>query len=153
MKSKNYPLIDLHIEELKTESIIKALENDKLDAGILVTPLHHKQIIERTLFNEPFYIYASNSHPFHKKKQIYPKDLSFDDVRLSLGINIFNVFNNRNIYNVYPETGDPNTRSEYYTKEINLPVDGGTISNSYYDVPWHFSSPREINFFIQINYK
>ena len=68
-------------------------------------------------------------------------------------LNIFNVLDIRNILNIYPETGDPDNRSEYFTKEIGLPEDGGTISNSYYDTPWHYSSPREINFFIRIDYK
>jgi len=97
--------------------------------------------------------YAKRSDADKQVDISFSKYLSFDDVKFSLGLNIFNVFNNQNIYNVWPETGDPITRSEYYTKEIKLPVDGGTISNSYYDVPWRFSSPREINFFIQIDYK
>ena len=83
----------------------------------------------------------------------FSKYLSFKDMKVSLGLNVFNIFDTRNIYRVYPETGDPYTRSEYFTKEIKLPVDGGTISKSYYDRPWRFSSPREINFFIQIDYK
>mgnify|MGYP001176319638 CR=1 FL=1 len=83
----------------------------------------------------------------------FSKYLSFKDMKVSLGLNVFNIFDTRNIYSVYPETGDPYTRSEYFTKEIKLPVDGGTISKSYYDRPWRFSSPREINFFIQIDYK
>ena len=58
-----------------------------------------------------------------------------------------------NPIDIYPETGDATTRSEYYTQYIGLPEDGKFLSNSFYDTPWHFSSPREINFFIRFDYK
>ena len=64
-----------------------------------------------------------------------------------------NLFNIRNVIDIYPETGDPDTRSDYYMKEVRLPELGGTISNSFYDTPWHYSSPRQINVFFQIDYK
>ena len=57
------------------------------------------------------------------------------------------------VIDLYPETGDPDVRSEYYMKEVKLPKEGGTISNSYYDTPWHYSSPRQINVFFRIDYK
>ena len=104
--------------------------------------------------------YADELNKFAKRTDAYKqvdisfsKYLSFRDMKLSLGLNIFNVLDIRNVLNIYPETGDPDNRSEYFTKEIGLPEDGGTISNSYYDTPWHYSSPREINFFIRIDYK
>ena len=53
---------------------------------------------------------------------------------------------------LYPETGDPDERSDYYIREIKLPANSGTKSNSYYDSPWHYSTPREINMFIRIDY-
>ena len=74
-------------------------------------------------------------------------------MKLSLGLNVFNLFNIRNVIDIYPETGDPDTRSEYFMKEVRLPNLGGTISNSYYDTPWHYSSPRQINVFFRIEYK
>ena len=37
----------------------------------------------------------------------------------------------------------PEIRSEYYMREVMLPEEGGTKSNSNYDVPWHFATPRE----------
>ena len=74
-------------------------------------------------------------------------------MQFTLGMNVFNVFDIRNVTDLYPETGDPDERSEYYTDEIRLPEVGGTISNSYYDTPWHYSTPREINVFLRIDYK
>ena len=48
--SKKYPNVSLKINEYQTHEIIKQLENDELDAGLLVTPLENDQIIERHLF-------------------------------------------------------------------------------------------------------
>ena len=74
-------------------------------------------------------------------------------MKLSLGVNVFNLFDIRNVIDLWEETGDPDRRSEYFLKEIKLPENGGTISNSFYDTPWHYSTPREINVFLRIDYK
>ena len=74
-------------------------------------------------------------------------------MKLSLGMNIFNVLNIKNVNNLYNETGEPDRRSEYFMKEVKLPELGGTISRSFYDNPWYFSTPREINVFMRIDYK
>ena len=81
-----------------------------------------------------------------------PGFIEYDELKLTLGLNVFNVFDIRNPIDIYPETGDPTTRSEYYTQHIGLPEEGKSISNSFYDTPWHFSSPREINFFMRFDY-
>ena len=67
----------------------------------------------------------------------------------------FNLFDTENIMDIYTETGKPDVRSEYFTKEIGLPEwpYGGTVSNSFYDRPWMYGTPREINFFFRIDYK
>ena len=79
------------------------------------------------------------------------------NMKLSLGVNIFNLLDIRNVVDVYPETGDPDKRSEYYTDgkggDVDLPRNGGTLSNSFYDTPWHYGTPREINVFLRIDYK
>ena len=41
---------------------------------------------------------------------------------------------------------------DFYLKEVKLPVDGGTLSSAFYDRPWYFSSPREMNFFIRLDF-
>ncbi len=74
--TEQYPYVQLSIEELKTEDIIKQLKQDKIDAGILATPLAEKDIFERPLFYEPFYAYLNKSHPLINKKSLKEKDLS-----------------------------------------------------------------------------
>ena len=75
------------------------------------------------------------------------------DMKLSLGLNIFNLFAIPNVIDLFEETGDPDTRSEYYMKEVKLPENNGTRSKSFYDSPWHYGSPRQINVFFRIDYK
>lgn len=40
--SKEYPRVQLTVDELKTSEILKKLHDDEIDAGILATPLHEK---------------------------------------------------------------------------------------------------------------
>ena len=79
---KKYPNVDLIIEELQTQSIVEKLKEDSLDAGILVTPLKIKGILERHLFCEPFIVYLTSQHPLHKLAKVSEKDLSLNDLWL-----------------------------------------------------------------------
>lgn len=80
--SNSYPDVKLKISELKTEDIVKALYDDKLDAGLLVTPLHDDKIIERTLYYEKFHVFASKNHELYKRKIISDSDLDANSVWL-----------------------------------------------------------------------
>lgn len=73
--SRNYPKVDLRINEYKTEDIVRLLANDEIDAGLLVTPLEEEHLIERHLFYEPFYCYLNKNHPLAQKKSVSEKDL------------------------------------------------------------------------------
>lgn len=80
--SENYPDVNLIIEECKTEDIISLLQSDKIDAGLLVTPLHDDSLIERVLFYEPFYLFVSPDHPLATKPEINESDLSAEEIWL-----------------------------------------------------------------------
>lgn len=79
---KKYPMVNLTIEEFKTEQIIELLNKDEIDAGLLVTPLEGETFIERVLFHEPFSVFASDNHPLLKKSKVKDKDLDTSDVWL-----------------------------------------------------------------------
>lgn len=80
--TQSYPKVNLIIEELQTQQIIKRLRQDEVDAGILVTPLNLNGIIEQPLFNDPFVVYLSPNHPLHKLQKISEGDLTLEDLWL-----------------------------------------------------------------------
>ncbi|MGB0453414.1 MAG: LysR substrate-binding domain-containing protein [Bacteriovoracaceae bacterium] len=80
--SKTFPDVKLKISELKTENIIKSLYDEKIDAGLLVTPLYDDKIIERSLYYEKFHIFSSKNHELYKRKLISDTDLDANSVWL-----------------------------------------------------------------------
>ena len=80
--SKDYPAIQLYIDELKTDSIIQQLNEDTLDMGLLATPLHEAGLRERPIYYEPFYLYVAKNHPLNARKRIKESDLSGEDMWL-----------------------------------------------------------------------
>ena len=80
--SKKFPNVKLTIEEFKTEDIIKLLEQDELDAGLLVTPLKEDSIVERVLFKEAFYVFTAKNHEYYKKSKLKMTDINPDELWL-----------------------------------------------------------------------
>ena len=60
-----YPRVDLVIEELQTGQIIEKLKDDSIDAGILVTPLKMRGIVESVLFMSPSWSTCPPPSPAH----------------------------------------------------------------------------------------
>ncbi|MEZ5037227.1 MAG: LysR substrate-binding domain-containing protein [Chitinophagales bacterium] len=77
---RNYPSVKLKIIELKTEDIIRQLNLDEIDAGILATPLKEPNLIEEPLFYEEIKVYAKKNHPLIKKKLLESKDVLRTDI-------------------------------------------------------------------------
>ena len=75
---ENYPNTMLNIEEMKTESIIEAIDKNTIDIGILVTPLDEANIREIKLYNEPFVFYGSEKNIHHGKEEITPADIEHE---------------------------------------------------------------------------
>ncbi len=80
--SKEFPKVHLILEEMKTKDIITALEADRLDAGLLVTPLKEQSLIERVLFYEDLFVYTAKDHPYYKKLKLKSSDLSAEGLWL-----------------------------------------------------------------------
>lgn len=80
--SNRYPNVNLKISELKTEDIISQLYDDKLDGGILVTPLYEERITEVPLYYEKFSVFTSESHKLYSNKFVSDKLLDTDHVWL-----------------------------------------------------------------------
>jgi LysR family hydrogen peroxide-inducible transcriptional activator len=80
--SENYPKINLYVDELKTESILEELRNDRLDAALMATPLRETGLIEDPLYYENFLLYLSAKHPLTKKTAISEADLDGSEMWL-----------------------------------------------------------------------
>ena len=80
--SKKYPKVELTISEFTTDEIVEKLHDDELDAGLLVTPLYEDQIMERSLFFEPFYVFVSEGHELASRKIIKDNELDINSVWL-----------------------------------------------------------------------
>ncbi|TDQ29854.1 hydrogen peroxide-inducible genes activator [Tenacibaculum caenipelagi] len=80
--SKSFPKVQLIIEELTTEEIIRKLTDGHIDAAIAATPLENEAIKERVLYYEPFVGLIPNEHRLFKQKKIKIDDLEIDDILL-----------------------------------------------------------------------
>lgn len=77
---KNNPKSNLIIKELQTEKIVKEIKEGTLDFGIIVSPLHEDQIVERTLYYEPLVAYVPTSHRLSAQEKILETDLDTSDL-------------------------------------------------------------------------
>lgn len=72
---KKYPAVHLVIKELTTDEIVYDLQQDRLDVGLLATPLPYKGLQEWDLFDEPLQVFVSGSEKSLKKKYVMPEHL------------------------------------------------------------------------------
>jgi LysR family hydrogen peroxide-inducible transcriptional activator len=68
---KQYPDLNIQLTEDKTESLVRLLEQGKLDAAILSTPEKAPaNLMEKVLYYEPFVIFAHESHALLKNQNV-----------------------------------------------------------------------------------
>jgi len=79
---RKYPKVQLKIEELTTEEIIKKLQDGHIDAGIAATPLENDAIKEQVLYHEPFVGYVPQEHRLYSENKINIGHLDIDDILL-----------------------------------------------------------------------
>lgn len=72
---ENYPQVALVIKESITEELLHDLKNNRLDCGIVVTPLNDTAIKEDVLFYEELFVYVSKKNALHNKKYVLPSDI------------------------------------------------------------------------------
>ena len=80
--TRKYPKVQLIIEELTTEEIIRKLSDGHIDAGLAATPLENEAIKERVLYYEPFVGLIPNDHKLHQNEKIKIEDLEVEDILL-----------------------------------------------------------------------
>jgi LysR family transcriptional regulator, hydrogen peroxide-inducible genes activator len=79
---KKYPKVNLKIEELATEEIIKKLAEGSIDVAIAATPLENEMIKERVLYYEPFVGFVPKEHRLFDTTSIDVDQLNIDDILL-----------------------------------------------------------------------
>ncbi len=79
---KKYPNIYIKVVEQTTANIVKLLNKDLIDVGILVTPLKEEKIIEKPVFYEEMLLYVNPEHKLHSRKLITVKDIATPEIWL-----------------------------------------------------------------------
>jgi LysR family hydrogen peroxide-inducible transcriptional activator len=72
---EKYPQVNLVVRETITEEVIQELKNNRLDCGIVVTPLEDPSIKEDVMFYEELFVYVSKQNALHEKKYVLPTDI------------------------------------------------------------------------------
>jgi LysR family hydrogen peroxide-inducible transcriptional activator len=79
---QKHPGTSFTVMELQTVDIVNQLKANKLDLGILVTPLDDKEIREVPIFYEPILVYTSESLKYYQQEKINLKTLNYDNLLL-----------------------------------------------------------------------
>ena len=79
---KKYPSVKLKIVEQTTEHILQLLSSDKLDVGLMATPIINKNFKAAHLFYEEFKVYVAADDKSLRKKYILPEDIDINKLWL-----------------------------------------------------------------------
>ncbi|MBL7851390.1 MAG: LysR family transcriptional regulator [Cyclobacteriaceae bacterium] len=79
---EKYPQINLIIKETITEEVIGELKGNRLDCGLVVTPLKDSSIKEDVLFYEELFVYVSKKNALYDKKYVLPDEINPDQLWL-----------------------------------------------------------------------
>lgn len=72
---EKYPQLNLVIKETITEDVIHELKNNRLDCGIVVTPLKDPSVKEDILFYEELFVYVSRKNALYDKKYVLANEI------------------------------------------------------------------------------
>lgn len=72
---EKFPQVNLIVKEIITEDVVHELKNNRLDCGIVVTPLRDSSINEDILFYEELFVYVSKKNALIDKKYVLPSEI------------------------------------------------------------------------------
>lgn len=72
---EKYPQLNLVIKETITEEVVNELKNNRLDCGLVVTPLKDSSIKEDVLFYEELFVYVSKRNSLYDKKYVMVNEI------------------------------------------------------------------------------
>lgn len=79
---EKYPQLNLIIKETITEEVVHELKNNRLDCGLVVTPLNDASIKEDVLFYEELFVYVSKKNALYDKKYVLAAEINPDQLWL-----------------------------------------------------------------------
>jgi LysR family transcriptional regulator, hydrogen peroxide-inducible genes activator len=79
---EKHPKTSFTVIELQTDEIVKQLKANRLDVGILVTPLDDKEIREIPVFYEPILLYTSEKMKYYQQDKVDVKSLTQENLLL-----------------------------------------------------------------------
>lgn len=79
---EKFPQVNLIVRESITEELIEELKNNRLDCGLVVTPLKDPAIKEDVLFYEELFVYVSKKNYLFDKKYVMPNEINPDQLWL-----------------------------------------------------------------------
>lgn len=79
---KKHPKVQVKIEELLSSQIIKKLQNDQLDVGIMVGREGLQGLVKIPLFYEQFLLYFSKNHPLLRNESVDIQELNPNEIWL-----------------------------------------------------------------------
>ncbi|MDP3313550.1 LysR substrate-binding domain-containing protein [Lutibacter sp.] len=112
---KRYPKVNLKIEELTTEEIVKKLTDGHIDVAIAATPLENEAIKEKPLYYEPFIAFIPPEHRLFKNKTIEIDQLNISDILLLEDGHCFK----ENIINLCSALGSKNQHFKLHSGSFN----------------------------------
>jgi LysR family transcriptional regulator, transcriptional activator of the cysJI operon len=74
--ASRYPAVQLHVEYMRPEKVYEAVRNDGADLGLVSYPEASREIAAIPWRIEEMQVAAPPSHPFARRREVYPVDLS-----------------------------------------------------------------------------
>lgn len=101
---KNYPAINIQVEELLTSATLQKVKDESLDVGIVVGPVEDPSIREIPIYYEKFLAYAHKT-PIEKGQVVSGADLELGELWLlneghCFREQVLNICQNRNMDNI-----------------------------------------------------
>ncbi|MBC8395372.1 MAG: TonB-dependent receptor [Candidatus Marinimicrobia bacterium] len=97
--------------------------------------------------------YSKRQPAFKNVNLLFTKAFQYMGLTVNTGVNIYNVFNLKNELDVYALTGTAADPGEFYEETVGLPSETQFRPSSYYDRPWMYYPPRQINFYLRVDFK
>ncbi|MDV3308082.1 MAG: hydrogen peroxide-inducible genes activator, partial [Cyclobacteriaceae bacterium] len=72
---EKYPQLNLVVREAITEEVVRELKSNRLDCGVVVTPLNDSSIREDVLFYEELFVYVSRKNSLVDKKYVLADEI------------------------------------------------------------------------------